>query len=136
MKKRAFLKVVACFMAVCMSVLMFGGFTFSDRNVSSDEPIAGCCGESEIIFDDIDCEETMQLIIATLNGEILITPNSILCIFGHSISTGTARVIDHRVWTAAPRCRETTYRVQHCTRSGCNHMVLTQLTQFRIHCCA
>lgn len=132
MKKRAFLKVVACFVAATMFVLVGGGFTFSDVNkcrfVLEDD--------AEIIFEGIDCEYTEQAIIATLNGEVLITPNNILCIFGHSISTGTARVIDHRWWAAAPRCRSTLFDVQYCTRSNCDWMVMTQRSQSRISCCA
>jgi hypothetical protein len=134
MKKRAFLKVVASFMALTMFVLVGGGFTFSDVNGTLEKDT--CCYETDIVLEGIDCEETEQLIIALLNGEEFVSPRSIFCIFGHSISTGTAIVTDHRFWAEAPRCRETRFRVEHCTRSSCNWMTMTQTTQSRIRCCA
>jgi hypothetical protein len=124
--RKAFLKPVAVFMIACMFVLMCGGFTTKEK----DEVF------TEIVIVGVDCCEKEQQITATLNGEILISPANILCIFGHSLSEGRAITTDHRFWVASPRCRQTVHRVVYCTRSGCNHMVLTQLSQSRIPCCA
>jgi len=129
--KRAFLRSVAALMIACMLVLTGGGFTMGEVAVD----VAINDGFTEIIV-DVDCCENEQQIIALLNGEELMTPMSILCIFGHSMAQTTAVTIEHRFWAASPRCRQTTHRVNYCTRSGCNHMVLTQLSQVRIHCCS
>jgi hypothetical protein len=130
--KRAFLRSVAALMVACMFVLTFGGFTMGEVAVD----VAINDGFTEIIVDGVECCEKEQQIIALLNGEELMSPMSILCIFGHSVAQTTAVEINHRFWAASPRCRQTTYRVNYCTRSGCNHMVLTQLTQSRIQCCS
>ena len=132
--KRAILRTLACFMAISMFVLVVGGFTFADTDKIGELLVSGY--ETDIVVEDIDCEYTEQAIIDILNGEVLITPNSIFCLFGHNISTGTALVTEHRVWSSSPRCRRTTYRVEHCTRSSCNYMTMTQTTQVRITCCS
>jgi hypothetical protein len=126
--KRVFLRSVAALMVACMFVLTFGGFTM--REIAKND------GFTEIIIDGVDCCEKEQQIIALLNGEELMSPMSILCILGHSMAQGTSTTIEHRFWAASPRCRETRHRVDYCTRSGCNHMVLTQISQFRIQCCS
>jgi hypothetical protein len=125
--KRAFLRSVAALMVSCMFVLTFGGFT--TREVAKSE------SNTEIIVDGVECCEKEKQIIAALSGEELMSPMSILCLFGHSMATGTAIEINHRFWATSPRCRETTYRVNYCTRSSCNHIVYTQLSQRAITCC-
>ena len=126
--KRVFLRSLAVLMIACMFILTGGGFVGND--VGDDE------GFTEIVIVDVNCCEKEQQIIATLNGEDLISPRSILCLFGHSMAQGTAITIDHRFYATAPRCRQTRHRVDYCTRSSCNYMVLTQTSQSRIHCCA
>jgi hypothetical protein len=126
--KRAFLRSVAALMIACMFVLTGGGFTM--REIAKND------GFIEIIVDGVECCEKEQQIIALLNGEELMSPMSVLCIFGHSMAQTTATTIDHRFYATSPRCRETRHRVNYCTRSGCNHMVLTLLTQVRIPCCS
>jgi hypothetical protein len=127
--KRVFLRSVAALMVSCMFVLTFGGFT--TREVAKSE------SNTEIIVDSVDCCEKEKQIIALLNGEELISPRSVTCfLFGHSMAQTTAIEINHRFWATSPRCRETRYRVDYCTRSGCNHMILTQTSQFRIPCCS
>jgi len=125
---KAFLKSLAVFMVVCILVLTGGGFTV--REVAIND------GFTEIIvYDEIDCDKAQQ-IIATLNGDVLISPASVLCIFGHSMSQTTVIEINHRFWATSPRCRKTTHKVDFCTRNNCNYMVTTQLSQFRIQCCS
>jgi hypothetical protein len=131
--RKVFLKSVAALMIACMFVLTFGGFTA--REVAVEVAINE--GFTEIIVDGVDCCEKEQQIIALLNGGELMSPMSILCIFGHSMAQTTAIEINHRFWATSPRCRETRYRVDYCTRSSCNHMVLTQIgTPARIPCCS
>ena len=129
--KRKFHKVAAILMAVGM-LFQLGGVS----NAVDDEVFV------EIVLEcDVDCEKA-QLIIDTLNGNTHnngeftpIAPANILCLFGHSWAQTTARTIEHRIWSTTPRCRETIHRVDYCTRSGCNRMDLTLISQRAIHCC-
>jgi hypothetical protein len=123
--RKTFFKSLAVFMAACMFVMIGSGFT-----AGNDE------GFTEIVVEGVDCCQKEQQIIDAINGEELIAPMNILCLFGHSMAQGTAVITDHRFWATSPRCRQTTYRVNYCTRSSCNHIVYTQLTQSRIPCCS
>jgi hypothetical protein len=128
--KRKFLRFVAGGMAVCMFALMSMGFVVKEGHNEGFAEVVVCC--------EVD-DTTAQQIINALNAETTtyqgIAPASILCIFGHSMARTTATVIDHRFWAATPRCRETIFWVDYCTRNNCNHMVMTQRSQTRIHCC-
>jgi len=130
MKKGKIRKLLAVLLAVCM-VVQLGGMSNAVGDESYTEIVLGC---------DVDCEKA-QLIIDLLNGETSssefqpITPSSIWCVLGHAWANTTAVEINHRVFPAPLRCRQTTYSVDYCTRSSCNHVVMTQLTQFAIHCC-
>jgi hypothetical protein len=138
--RKLVLKPIAVLMTVCMLVSMFsvagaanergGSLVFDDYR-------------SEFIFsDDIDFQ-TAQLIANSISGESallnsgssLIAPASILCLFGHSLAQTTVRQVEHNVWAASPRCRETVYNVTYCTRSSCSHIVYTVRSQARIVCC-
>jgi len=129
--KRMFRKSLAVLMAVLMAIQL-GGMSFA----VDDE------GYTEIIIDcGVDCEKA-QLITDLLNGEMPtsefqpISPSSILCLFGHAWAQTGAIEINHKYWQNPTRCRQTTYRVDYCTRSSCNHVVMTQLTQIAIICCS
>jgi len=126
--KRMFRKSLAVLMAVSMLVQL-GGMTYAVGDEEYTEIIVDC---------GVDCEKA-QLIINAINGETstyqAIAPASIFCIFGHNMAQTTAVEINHRVWSTSPRCRETRYRVNYCTRSSCNYVVTTLLTQGAIHCC-
>jgi hypothetical protein len=116
---------VAALMIACMFVLTGGGFTARDEVTT------------EIVVKNVDCCEKAQLIIDTINGEEIISPRSITCFFlGHSLAQTLAIGIQHRVYASPPRCVETTYRVNYCTRSGCDYMTYTFLSERRIHCCS
>jgi hypothetical protein len=124
--QKLFLRSLAAFTVACMVVLTFGGFSANKTDAVF----------TEVVVEGIDCCQKEQMIIATLNGEEFMSPESILCIFGHSLAESRAIEINHRFWSASPRCRETVHRVVYCTRNNCNHMVLTQLSQIRIQCCS
>ena len=121
--KKALLRSVAVVMIACMLISTIGGFTKNNG------------GYTEIIIEGVDCCQKEQQLIATLNGEVLISPMNIWCLLGHSMAVGASTVIDHRFWERSPRCRETRFRVDYCTRNNCNHMILTQLSQMPIQCC-
>ena len=124
--KRIFLRSLAVLMIACLFISTVSGVTVKEKSETF----------TEIVIVDIDDAQKEQQIIATLNGDNLISPMNLLCIFGHSISQGTAIETNHRYWATAPRCRQTTYRVDYCTRSGCDYMKLTQTSQVAIRCCA
>jgi hypothetical protein len=124
--RKLFLKSLATFMVACMFVLTFGGFSANKTDVI----------HTEVIIEGVDCCQKEQMIIAALNGEEFMSTESILCIFGHSLAEGATITIEHRFWATSPRCRETVHRVVYCTRNNCNHMVFTQLSQSRLHCCS
>ena len=124
--KRVFLRSLAFLMIACLFILTVSGFTVKEKSETF----------TEIVIVDIDDAQKEQQIIATLNGDNLISPMNLLCIFGHSMSQGSSITTDHRYWATSPRCRETTHKVVYCTRSGCDYMVITQLTQMAIRCCA
>ncbi|MDR2572486.1 MAG: hypothetical protein LBD23_19620 [Oscillospiraceae bacterium] len=128
--RKMFLKPLATLMAVCM-LAQLSSVSFAVENDAF----------TEIVVEGVDGQKT-QLIADTITGKNststfqAISPASILCIFSHSMAQTTARETNHRFWATAPRCRQTTYRVDYCTRSSCNHMILTQISQSRISCCS
>ena len=126
--RRALLRSVAALMVACMFILIGGGFTTREVELSDSF--------TEIIVNGVDDSQKEQQIIAALNGEILISPMNILCIFGHSTAKGTAIGTQHRYYSSAPRCLRTNYDVTYCTRSGCDYIVYTQTGQGRVHCCS
>ena len=125
LSKKRFLKPFAVFMAILMLASLA---TMSGAANNNTKP-------NIIIGDDVPADK-VDLIIATINGEVLISPHSILCLIpGHNLATTTVRAVTCKVWATAPRCREVTYRITYCTRTGCNYAVSTIIGEFRIHCC-
>jgi hypothetical protein len=124
--QKLFLRSLAAFTVACMVVLTFGGFSANKTDAVF----------TEVVVEGIDCCQKEQMIISTLSDEEIMSTMSILCIFGHSMSTGTAIEINHRFWSASPRCRERIHRVNFCTRNNCNHMVTTLVGESRISCCS
>jgi len=123
--KKAFLRSLAVFMVACMFVLTGGGFT-----VARDEVFV------EIVVEGDINREKAQLIISTISGEEITSIQNILCFFGgHSMAQGTVIETRHRVYSDAPRCVRITYRVNYCTRSGCDYITYTQTSAVRIFCC-
>ena len=88
-----------------------------------------------VVSDGID-KEKAELIISAINGDEITTTRNILCIFGHSTARGSAQETIHRQYASAPRCLRNTYDVVYCTRSGCNYMTFTLISQLRINCCS
>jgi len=125
--KKVFARSLAGIMAACMFVLSGGG-------------VVSAVGDVEYSVCNSVGSQQAQLIIDTINGNssetATISPSSILCIFGHSIAEGRAIETQHRVWATAPRCRQITYRVNYCTRSSCNYVTYTVISDSRIPCCA
>ena len=71
-----------------------------------------------------------------LDDEIAETANhpyGLSCLFGHDKITHTVRVIEHKVYKTAPRCKESIYSVTTCSR--CDYEEMTLLAQHYISCC-
>ena len=122
-------KMFSKFVAVVMAVCVFVGFSTSATGETR------IFGTKEIVINgDVDKEKS-QLIIDAINGEGIISPRNILCIFGHSLTRTTVVEINHRYYSTAPRCRRVTYDVTYCTRSGCGYINYTVISTVAIHCC-
>ena len=125
--KKMFRKSLVILMAVSLLVQLIGVSFATERRTDSYVDV--------VVDGNID-KEKAQLIIDTINGEDVVAPRSILCVFGHSLAQGTALETTHRYYSATPRCRQVTYRVNYCTRSSCNYITYTVIGENRIHCCA
>jgi hypothetical protein len=78
-------------------------------------------------YEGMSAEKAEQIVrvISETPDKILIQPFNILCLFGHSIQTGTILQTEHNYYSTAPRCKETTYFVEYCTRSDCDYFKIT-----------
>lgn len=92
-------------------------------------------GEIEVFFEEDIDEALKKRITASFTGEEPeVQPLSILCIFGHNLSTHQAASISHKVYAAAPRCQQNTYLITACSR--CDYLEREWLNSIRIHCCS
>ena len=123
--KKMFSKTLAILMAIC-TLAQMSGMSFA----VGDEP------NVEIVVSGVADEQKAQLITDTINGEIIISPFGIACIFGHTTAKGRAIETTHRYYSTAPKCRQITYDVVYCTRSSCNYITYTQISNVRVSCCA
>ena len=121
MKARKFLKSIAFSMAICMSISLLGGIsgaTTKDKSEVDNRKV-------QLISDTVFSE----------NEEGIENRNILCLIAGHSTTNITQKMITHRFQTNPLRCREQTYRVVQCTRSGCNYSVRTLIEDKLIICC-
>jgi len=82
--------------------------------------------------------EKLERIVKTMYGISEDTgenTRNILCIFGHSKANGTTKIIEHRYYSTAPKCRETISAIEYCTRSGCDYFMVLHTAYNRIVCC-
>ena len=127
-KRKRILKTLAIFMSVCMSVSLSGM-----TSAEGERRVSDC--KTEIIFEDDVCREKAELLTAVINGEEVENPRNLLCLFGHSTTTTTVLAVTHNYYTTSPKCREQTYRIIYCTRSGCNYNTSSVIRDMRILCC-
>lgn len=123
--RKIFCKPVAIFMAVCMFISTGSGFMTKEEERFT-----------KIVVEGVNDKSKAQLIVDTINGEEIIAPRSVLCVFGHSTARGTAYGYNCKVYTTAPRCVRITYDVTYCTRSSCNYIAYTEIGRGRIVCCS
>lgn len=57
--------------------------------------------------------------------------NSILCVFGHNLTTERTYNTRHRVYTSSPRCEKDTYDVSSCSR--CDYVNSEYVTSDRVY---
>jgi len=131
-----FSAVMAVLMLVLASVGMVtvGAVDNEPRHSQKDVMVVG----------DVDNLKT-QLITNAIYGEDVkskgiyeeITPYfNILCLFGHNTAETTAYLTEHYYYSTAPKCKETTYDVTYCTRSGCDFVNYVQISVNRVRCCS
>jgi len=91
----------------------------------------------EYSSDDVP-EEKLEQIVKGMYGVFddkpMMAPANLLCIFGHSIESGTIKVTEHNYYPAAPRCKETTSHIEYCTRNGCDYFVVKNQSINRLGC--
>ena len=126
--RKRILKPLAIFMVVCMSFSLAGMTSAESERKVSDR-------KTEIIFEDELCREKAEILTAVINGEEVENPRNLLCLFGHSTTTTTVWAVTHNVYTTSPKCREQTYRIIYCTRSGCNYNTGSIIGDIRVPCC-
>lgn len=59
---------------------------------------------------------------------------NLLCIFGHSTTSGSFTLTSHSVSSSAPRCRKYLYNYEMCTRSGCDYYSSTLIFTEYLYC--
>lgn len=124
MKKR-FLKSIAALITLCILVSLGG---MSAANNKQEVEV--------IVCDSIECLQKRQLLIDVVSGGTGgISPMNLLCLFGHSTTTTTVIAVTHNAYATSPKCRQQTYRIIYCTRSGCNYNVGSLIGDIRIPCC-
>jgi len=93
--------------------------------------------EVEYTYEGISAEKAKQIVSAMsgLQDNTIVQPDSIFCLFGHSISTGVIITTEHRVYSDNPRCYRTTDSIEYCTRNSCSYFAVTGTRGSRIGCC-
>ena len=115
--------------AVLIAIIMLTGMQ------ASAAPGEGELDDIEYTSEDIPTEKLEQIIKAMYGIDDEPERGNIFCIFGHSKATGIAKIIEHRYYPAAPKCRETNSYIEYCTRSGCDYFVVIAQSSGRIVCC-
>ena len=92
-------------------------------------------GNMEYSSADIS-KEKLEQIFKAMYGiyDVTKTPRNILCIFGHSTTTGTITTIEHNYYSTAPKCKETNTRVEYCNRSSCDYFLTKEQYISRVGC--
>ena len=92
-------------------------------------------GRIEYSSEDIPKEKLDQIFNAMYGiGEETEPSRNLLCIFGHSTTMGGITVTEHNYYSTAPRCKETTAKIEYCTRSGCDYFVTKEQYISRVGC--
>lgn len=90
----------------------------------------------EYSSNDIPAAKLDQIIkqMYGVSDDIRVAPYNLLCIFGHSKTTGAVITTEHNYYTANPKCKVTNTYVEYCTRSGCDYFVVTGESTSRTGC--
>lgn len=82
-------------------------------------------------------QEKLDMIIENelgIENESMVPMFNLLCLFGHSTTTGSYTLTSHSVSTSTPRCRKYTYVYEMCTRSGCDYYSSTLIDTEYLYC--
>ena len=107
--------------------------------VSAKEPTAKNTNVEIIIKDEVSEETKAKIERYFADGEPAAddgaTTYGLTCtLFGHKLETSIVTTIKHKVRTTSPRCQETTYKYEACTR--CDYETSDHLKTSYIICCS
>lgn len=129
-------KIVLLIICLAMSSFML------TVNAGSKSLLSETDSPAEYTYENISAEKA-ERIFNKLNGNInlslngsgeMVTQNSILCIFGHSITSGTLTQLYHNYYTISPKCKEVTSDIDFCTRSSCDYFTVKRSDESRTGC--
>lgn len=119
-------------LALVMALITTVTLTTLQANAVSNTTLNGI----EYSSDNIPAEKLDNIVKAMygVSDDITVVPYNLLCIFGHSKTTGAVKTTEHNYYTAAPKCKITYTDVEYCTRSGCDYFVVTGESTSRTSC--
>ena len=87
-------------------------------------------------YDGISAEKAEKITgaMSANSNDDIIQPFNILCILGHSKANGTIVKVEHNYYSTAPRCKDTTYFIEYCTRNDCDYFKVTGESVSRVGC--
>ena len=128
-------RVIVCIMTVVFVLSFTANIWASESKIRTYS-----VGDVTVTFDD-DCSfsnETCERIAYSLaygnEFESVQTYNLWCTLFGHDYNVTGLYVVNHKVYSAQPRCVEETYKVSVCSR--CEHTVKNLTSSRRINCCS
>lgn len=95
--------------------------------------------EKEIIVENSDLSYDEKKVVADYVAEVApesdVSTCGILCIFGHKLTTSTVTEITHNAYSTTPKCLQSIYQVESCTRDSCDYIEKTLISSRRISTC-
>ena len=118
-----------------LAVTIVGAFLLMSATATAGSGVS--LDDVSFSYEGMSTERAERIVSAMfgVSDDDYISERSILCIFGHNLSFGTMITIHHRLYAAAPRCRETVSFIEYCTRNSCNYFRVTGESTTRRFCC-
>ena len=121
--------------------LMVTGATIGSSAADTNSNIF-CYGiDKEVIIEDVSISQAKMQFIADYiaeeshNTNEEVSPCGIACLFGHSITTTTAKETSHNAYSSSPKCLVNNYKVEYCTRSSCDYIKKDLTSSYRTASC-
>lgn len=131
---KAFIKLCALIVIFSMLCIPIAASSIPAKNAYTTD-------DGEIYFNN-DCSDIVaNKVVNAFSGAELssgapsISPMAnLLCIFGHSLETGSFYIVTHYAKDNTPRCLNELYCYEVCTRAGCEYAVYTFIASGYIYC--